>query len=161
LQAGCIELLAGDPAAAERELRPAYETLERMGNWANLGYVAPTLADALFMQGRDEEALRLTELTERITSTWDVQGQIAWRRVRAKLLARRGQVEEAKQLAHAATALAGRTDFVLEHAQAVADLAEVLRLAGESKESAAAVHEAIRLYEEKGNIAAAAGLAST
>jgi tetratricopeptide (TPR) repeat protein len=161
MQAGCIELLAGDSAAAERELRPAYKTLERMGNWGNLGYVAPTLADALFMQGRDEEALRLTELTERITNTWDAQSQIAWRRVRAKLLARRGQVEEAKQLAHAATALAGRTDFVTDHAQAVADLAEVLRLAGESKESAAAVHQAIRLYEEKGNIAAAARLAST
>lgn len=44
---------------------------------------------------------------------------------------------------------------------AVADLAEVYRLAGRSEESAAAVQEAIRLYEEKGNIAAAAALAAT
>ena len=33
--AGYIELLAGDPAAAERELRPACEALERLGNWAS------------------------------------------------------------------------------------------------------------------------------
>jgi hypothetical protein len=36
-----------------------------------------------------------------------------------------------------------------------------LRLAGRWEESAAAVQEAIRLYEQKGNIAAAAALAST
>lgn len=160
-EAGYIELLAGDAAAAERELRPACEALERMGNWGNLAVLAPMLADALFMQGRDEEALRLTELTERIVNAWDVEPQIAWRRVRAKLFARRGQVEEAERLAREATALAARTDFLDDHAQAVADLAEVLRLAGRPKQSAAAVQEAIRLYEAKGNIAAAARLAGT
>jgi hypothetical protein len=41
------------------------------------------------------------------------------------------------------------------HAQAVADLAEVLRLSGQSNESVAVAREAIRLYEDKGNIVAA------
>jgi class 3 adenylate cyclase/tetratricopeptide (TPR) repeat protein len=153
-----IEMLAGDAAAAERELRPACEALERMGNWGNLAVLAPILADVLFVQGRDEEALTLTELTERIASTWDVQPQIAWRRVRAKLLARRGDVEEAERLAREATALAARTDFVTDRAQAAADLAEILRLVGRPKEAAAALQEALRLYEEKGNVAAGEAL---
>jgi class 3 adenylate cyclase/tetratricopeptide (TPR) repeat protein len=153
--AGYVELLAGDAPAAERELRPACEALEAMGNWGNLAYLAPTLADALFLQGRDEEALELTELGERITNAWDAQPQILWRRVRAKLLARRGQGEEAELLAREATALAARTDFLEERAEAVADLAEVLRFAGRSEESAAALEEAIGLHERKGNVVAA------
>ena len=76
--------------------------------------------------------------------------------MRAKLLARRGDVEGGERVAREATALAARTDFLDGRAQAVADLAEVLRLAGRQKESEAAVREAIRLHEQKGNIAAAA-----
>jgi hypothetical protein len=41
-------------------------------------------------------------------------------------------------------------------AQTVADLAEVLRLAGKVEASVVARHEAISLHEEKGNVAAAA-----
>ncbi len=109
--------------AAERELRPAWEALERMGNWGNLTFLAPELAEALLVQGRDEEAIGLTELTERIANPWD--------------------------------ALAARTDFLDDRARAVADLAEVLRLAGRPKESAAALEEAIGLHERKGNVVAA------
>ena len=86
---------------------------------------------------------------------------MGWRRVRAKLLARRGDVEAAERLAREATSRAARTDFLDLRAHAVADLAEVLRLAGRSEESAAAVQEAIRLYERKGNTAAAAALSAT
>jgi class 3 adenylate cyclase/tetratricopeptide (TPR) repeat protein len=59
--AGFIELLAGDPAAAERELRHACETLERIGELGYLASAAPPLLDALYLQGRDEEALQLAE----------------------------------------------------------------------------------------------------
>jgi class 3 adenylate cyclase/tetratricopeptide (TPR) repeat protein len=159
-QAGYVELLAGDAAAAERELRPACEALERMGDWGHLATVAPMLADALSGQGRDDEALRMTERAERITRPDDVDAQVGWCRVRGKLLARRGDLEEAERLAREATTLAARTDHIDLRAQTVVDLAEVLRLAGRPEESAAAVQEAARLYEEKGNIAAAAALAA-
>jgi tetratricopeptide (TPR) repeat protein len=81
--------------------------------------------------------------------------------VRAKVLARRGEFEEAERLAREATARAASTDYLDLRARAAADLAEVLRLAGRPDESAAAVQEAIRLHEEKGNVAAAAQLAGT
>jgi class 3 adenylate cyclase/predicted ATPase len=160
--AGEIELLAGDPAAAERELRPACEALERIGELGYLASAAPLLADALYLQGRDDEALLMTErwAPERLTVPEDVDAQVGWRRVRAKLLARRGDVEAAERLAREATASAARTDFLDLRAHAVGDLAEVLRLMGRSEESAAAVQEAIRLYEQKGNIAAVAALAA-
>jgi len=160
---GEIELLAGDPEAAERELRPACETLERIGELGYLSSAAPPLADALYLQGRDDEAFLVTERWDpkRLTVPEDVDAQVGWLRVRAKLLARRGDFEAAERLAREATARTARTDFLDLHARAVADLAEVLRLAGRSEESAAAVQEAIRLYEQKGNIAAAAALETT
>ena len=39
-----IELLAGDPAAAERELRPALEQLQEIGERGNLASIAAQLA---------------------------------------------------------------------------------------------------------------------
>jgi class 3 adenylate cyclase/transposase InsO family protein/tetratricopeptide (TPR) repeat protein len=158
LQAGPLELLAGDAAAAERELRPAYEALERMQDWGHLSSIAPRLAEAVALQGRDEEALALTERVESMTVPEDVDAQVSWRRVRAKVLARRGEVEEAERLAREATSLAARTDYIDLHAHALADLAEVLRLVGRPEESPSALEEAIRLYEEKGNVAAAGNL---
>jgi tetratricopeptide (TPR) repeat protein len=85
-QAAYVELLASDASAAERELRPACEALERMGSWADFVSAAYRLADALFLQGRDEEALRLTELAERSAaprlrmSTWRSAGGACGRR---------------------------------------------------------------------------------
>jgi hypothetical protein len=86
----------------------------------------------------------------RRASRQDAETAIGWRRVRAKVLARRGEPAEGERLAREAIALAARTDYLHYHAQAVADLAEVLRLSGRSKESAAVAKEAIRLYEKKG-----------
>ena len=75
--------------------------------------------------------------------------------MRAKLLARAGELDEAVRLGSQAVALAERTDYLDVHAQAIADLAEVLRLADRPEESGAALEQAIRLYEQKGNVAAA------
>jgi tetratricopeptide (TPR) repeat protein len=160
--AGYVELLAGDAEAAERELRPACEGTERVGELGFLSSIAPMLFDALYLQGRDEEALRLNDRwrAEDLTSPEDADAQVGWRRVRAKLLARRGDLDEAERLGREAVAIASGTDFLEARAHAVADLGEVLRLAGRSRESATTLAEAIRLYDEKGNIVAAANLRS-
>jgi class 3 adenylate cyclase/tetratricopeptide (TPR) repeat protein len=153
-QSGPIELLAGDAAAAERELRAAYDTLERIENWGHLASIVPPLADALFALGRDDEGLGLTEFAERLTVPEDVDGQVGWRRVRAKLLARRGEIDAAERLAREATAMSSATDYLDLRAQAHADLAAVLRMVGRSADATEALEEAIRLHEAKGNIAA-------
>ena len=92
---------------------------------------------------------------ERLTVPEDVDAQVGWRRARAKLLARTGELDEAERLAREATALAAGTDFLDLRGQAAADLGEVLRLAGRPQESAAALAEALELFEEKGNFVAA------
>ena len=61
---GPIELLAGDPAAAERELREGFETFEEMGETGILSTLAALLAEAVLAQGRDVEAEELTRTSE-------------------------------------------------------------------------------------------------
>ena len=157
---GFVELLAGDAAAAEHELRVACEALERVGELGYLSSIAPLLGEALLGQGRNEEAFELSERLrpERLTGAEDADAQVGWRRVRAMLLARMGDLEEAERIGREATTIASTTDYLDLRAKAFADLTEVLRLAGKPEESTAATHEAIRLYEQKGNIVAAAAL---
>jgi class 3 adenylate cyclase/tetratricopeptide (TPR) repeat protein len=158
--AGYVELLADDTAAAERELRAACEGTERFGELGYLSSIAPVLVDAVYLQGRNDEALRLSEQwrPERLTVPEDADAQVGWRRVRAKVEARRGDFDEAERLGRGAVAIASGTDFLDLRAHATADLGEVLRLAGRAQESAGALEEAIRLYEEKGNVVAAGKL---
>jgi hypothetical protein len=96
----------------------------------------------------------------RLTVPEDVDGQVGWRRVRAKLLARRGDFEDAEHLARDATDRAARTDYLELRAEASADLADVLRLANRPSEAAAALDEAIGLHEQKGNVVEARRLRS-
>jgi hypothetical protein len=83
-----------------------------------------------------------------------------WRGARAKVLARRGQADEAQALAREGVAIIRQTDYILYHADALTDLAEVLRLGDQASEAAAAANEARLLYEQKGNIIAARHLQS-
>jgi hypothetical protein len=71
---------------------------------------------------------------------------------------RKGDLSEAERLARSAVAIASAVEYLDAHARAVADLGEVLRLAGRPGEAAAALEEAIGLYEAKGNVAAATSL---
>ena len=158
LEAGRVELMAGRPDAAEHALRPAFVTLENMGDRGHLVTLAPVLADALLAQGNAEEAAPLLELTERWAIEDDIDPQIARRRVQAKLLAGRGEFDAAEKLGREAVELAGRTDFFCDHAFALEDLAEVLQLAGRGSESRAPLEHALRLYDQKGNLVSGAAV---
>ena len=56
-----VELLAGNPAAAEKSLRAGYRALEEMGERAFRSTIAAFLGRAILEQGRDEEAEDLAE----------------------------------------------------------------------------------------------------
>ena len=62
--AGWVELLAGDFAKAERELRWGYDTLTAIGELSWLSTVEAILAEALYDQGRHDEAEQLTRASE-------------------------------------------------------------------------------------------------
>jgi class 3 adenylate cyclase/predicted ATPase len=158
LEIARIELIAERPEAAERAARLGVETLESMGDRGHLVTLAPVLADALVMQGRDDEAVPFLELSQRWALDDDIDPQIAWRRVKAKVLARRGDLEPAEKLGREAVAIANRTDWPHDTAMALEDLAEVLALAGRSTESVSVREDAVRRYEQKGNVVSAARL---
>ncbi|MGZ4385114.1 MAG: ATP-binding protein, partial [Gaiellaceae bacterium] len=148
----------GDAAAAEaeHEIRPAYDALKRIGEKSHFSSMAHALANAVYLQGRFDEAEELTIECEEACRANDVHSQILWRSIRAKVLARRGELEAAERLAAEAVSLAADSDFYPAHADAHMDLGEVLELAGKRAAAATSVGEALRLYELKGNALMAA-----
>jgi class 3 adenylate cyclase/tetratricopeptide (TPR) repeat protein len=147
---GDIELFAGDPAAAEAELRTGVEIFERAGEKGILSTVAFNLAEAVYRQGRYDEAGKFARRSAELANPDDISSQTGSRRVLAKVLAQRGELEEAERLSVEAVALIDATDALFEQAITLVDRAEVLRLAGRKREAAEALDEAIRLYEAKG-----------
>jgi tetratricopeptide (TPR) repeat protein len=75
--------------------------------------------------------------------------------VRAKAIANGGRLAEGEQLAREAVALAQDTDDINLHGDALMALAEVLRLAERPDEAAPFIDQALRLYEQKGNLVSA------
>jgi DNA-binding SARP family transcriptional activator len=143
-----------DPVTAERDLRPVYEGLKKIGEQSHFCSCATMLAQAVYAQGRYDEADKLAQDAERSARPNDVHSHIIWRGTRAKVLARRGQFEAAESLAREAVEFAEQSDFLHSHADALADLAEVHRLAGRPTEAIAAIEAAIELHEAKGNVLA-------
>ena len=153
--AGRIELIAGDPVGAERQLREGYEELERIGETGYLSTVAGLLAEAVLMQGRLDEAVGLSEVSERSAVRDDFDSQGAWRSARAEALAEQGHFAEAERLAREAIDLLDPTDFLMNRADAHTALAAVLRLAGRPDEAVAELQAAVELHERKGDVVSA------
>ena len=149
-EAARAELFAGDPATAERKLRPGLEMLERIGNHGHWVTAAIVLADALLEQRRAAEAEALADQAEVWAMQEDIDPQIGRRRIKARVLALRDEFDEAERLAREAVELASRTDYLENEALARADLAEVLELAGRSDEARTELERALRLYDQKG-----------
>jgi hypothetical protein len=84
-----------------------------------------------------------------------VVSQIKWRGVRAKVLGRRGDHEQAERLAREAVPLGRSIDFPGCQADALLDLANALRLAHRDHAAASAADEAAVLYERKREVASA------
>jgi len=147
----CVDLVAGDPGAAERELRPALARLEQAGERGNLASLAAQLAEACHAQGRDEDALAAAARSKAAASEDDVHAQVAWRSARAKALAHLDSGAAALP-AREAVALAESTDSPVLAVDALCALATVL---GGSDEGRAHAQRALALAEEKGDAAAA------
>ena len=152
LDVAIVELLAGDPAAAERELRPDCEMLQGLGETYFLSTMAATLARAVLEQGRDEEALALTITAEKSAADDDVDAQAHWRCVRSLILARRGELGDAESLARAGLDLALQQETPALRGTAHSDLAAVLSRAGRAEEARRALEDAIVIYQAKGDL---------
>jgi predicted ATPase/class 3 adenylate cyclase len=150
-----VEMLAGDPVAAEAELRHGYEYLEEMGEQGVRSTLAAFLADVLCAQGRDEEALHFAEVSAEAAGSDDLVTQVVWRAARAKALARHDKANAGERLAREAADLVRKTDFADLQASTLLSLAQVLGYAGRSVEATPLVQEALGILERKGNVVAA------
>ena len=150
-----VEWLAGDLAAAERELREGYVALGDLGDLGTRATVAAFLSRVLQARGRTEEAESLARLVADTASEHDLWSQVLHRLTSARLAAGAGRLAEAEELARAAVAIVDGTDLLDLHADALLDLAEVLRLAGREEEARESAAAALDLYLRKGNEVAA------
>ncbi|MEO6061673.1 MAG: hypothetical protein ABIQ99_07030, partial [Thermoflexales bacterium] len=151
-----IELLAGDLAGAEQEVRADYSFLSQMGEKYFLPSMAALLSRLVRDQGRDAEALELSKVAEAIAAEGDIEPQAMWRLVRAPIIARSGDLVVAEALARDALALARQTDMPVLQADAWAELATVLGMAGRYDEARQSMREAIEQYVSKGDIVSTA-----
>jgi class 3 adenylate cyclase/tetratricopeptide (TPR) repeat protein len=157
VSAGRVEMLAGDYAAAELELRRGFGLLETMGERYLRSTVAALLARALVELDRLEEAEAFTEQAEELAGADDVETQATLRAVRARVLLRRQSQGEAARLGSEVLELLLSTDSAVMKVEAMGDLGEVFY--DDSDPTASWVlTEAIKLAELKGNVVAASHL---
>jgi class 3 adenylate cyclase/tetratricopeptide (TPR) repeat protein len=151
-----VEMLADDASAAERSVRTSCGLLEELGDTGYRSTATGRLAESLYALGRFDEAERESRVAEKLTGPDDLVSQALWRQVRAKVLARAGHHAEAEQLARNAISLVEQTDMLDSLAHGVADLAEILTLAGGVDDAEQKLRHAQTLFERKGNAVLAA-----
>ena len=148
LFAGYIELMVGEPIAAEPHFRNALEGLDALGVGVDAGQAAALLARSVLAQGRVDEADLYATESERLAGH-NLKTAIAWRAVRAEILAAQNQHDEAVAMAREAVAVAAGTDLVLDHADACLALGRVLAAAGDARGASDAGRDAEALYALK------------
>jgi class 3 adenylate cyclase/tetratricopeptide (TPR) repeat protein len=152
IEAGKVELLAGDAAAAERVLRPSFEELERMGEGGYLSLAAALLAVAVVAGGRAAEGEELTYISERAASPDDLPSQVALRIARAAALRAVGDFLAAESFLREALRLAEASDDVNSRADALLALGEILQERGCPDDARNAAEGAVELYARKRNM---------
>ncbi len=104
------------------------------------------------MAGRDREADRHARRCAALATDDDASAQVVWRQVRARVLARRGEVRRALELAREAIEIALTSDHLNLQADSMVDLAHRLRGSRRADEDATtALRTALGIYEAKGN----------
>ena len=154
--AGMVELWAGHPDAAERVLRGGLEALEAIRETGYYSTASALFAEAVYRQGRLDEALEFTVISERAAAPDDVDSQGAWRGTRAKVLATRGDFEQAIELVEEALAVGERYGAPVQTGELLMAAAEVFRLSGARDRSEEMLSRALSCFERKGHLPLAA-----
>jgi DNA-binding SARP family transcriptional activator len=143
---GPVDLLAGDPEAAERELRLGIELLAGRANEDAVAYRSALLALTLLAQGRRDAAADALRVAQPLKIMTRITHGLATARVHDDVPAARYAVD-----------VAASTEALNLQADAQATLADLLD-ARDREEAAYRRRLALRLYEQKGNVIAAHGL---
>lgn len=127
-----------------------------MHNRSQGSTAAALLALALVEQGRDDEAPEYADLAAAWAASDDTASQTRQLAVRARVLARCGELAAAEAAVRAGVAQSKASDDLSQRGDALVNLAFVLERAGRADEAADALREALALYERKGNVVAGA-----
>ena len=147
-----IEFLAGDPEAAVAAGEESCRLREELGRWAELSTTAGGLALVYAELGRLDDAERWAARAEKLGAPEDAVTHMLWRQARARVQARRGELEEAERLVREAIEIGETTEDLNSKAEARADLGEALALADRHEEAAGAVEAALARFEAKENV---------
>jgi DNA-binding SARP family transcriptional activator/tetratricopeptide (TPR) repeat protein len=161
-----IKELMGDENGAEEDLMAVwlhFRDIRGDNAEARALRAAASLARLYCDQGRWDEAAEYLAYGEEVDRAPPVYGKVytdVRLAARARVAANRGRASEALELARTALDVIEWRNSPNDHAQVLLALAEVQRAAGDSIDADAAVLKALELYEQKGNIAAAARLSA-
>jgi class 3 adenylate cyclase/tetratricopeptide (TPR) repeat protein len=153
IQAPEIERLAGDPARALEFSKLGCAMLEEAGERSWLSTAVGFAGQAYYELGDLDNALEAANRAAELGASDDAITQMVVRQVRAKVLAHRGDPEEAERLAREATELGEAVDMPCGTGEAYEDLGHVLYLAGKTVEAEQAIERAIEIYDAKGAVA--------
>jgi tetratricopeptide (TPR) repeat protein len=149
---GEVELFIGDLAAAERAFRAASDFLDERGERNFYPTAAAGLARACFHQNRPDEAWEALRAAEATTASDDFITVVWALGTRGRLLALDGRLDEAREVAERGVALALETDDLNLHADSLIELADVVQ---DVTRARAALEDAVRVAERKGNVVVA------
>jgi tetratricopeptide (TPR) repeat protein len=155
IDSGPVELLAGDPVAAEAELKKDHDALDAMGERNYISTIAGLLAEAVYRQGRFEEAATHAAFCEAIAAPSDVYSQYLCRGIKGKLLARDGAGNDGVDLAQTGVDESRKSDDIEGQGNALLFLAEANAAAGRTNDAIRSAKEACALFEAKGNVISA------
>ncbi len=148
---GDIEMMAGDPAAAEISFRKEYELHRRLGDEGHGSTSAAYLSLALARLARSDEAEELATIARTIGADDDLATQASARSAQALIRSGRGEHSEARRLAQEAVDLYAEAQSPWFQGDTWMILAEVARAAGVPDEAIDAARAASAAYERKGH----------
>jgi len=150
------EFFAGRLRESEDDLRFGYDVLDEMGEKGYLSTLAATLAVVLRAQDRHDEAEAYAQEARELGAEDDRSTQLYWRCAQAEVLASRGEIDEARRLVQEAQEVIDATDMTIDRAAALLSRAFVEKAAGNRDRARIALEQALGLFEEKGDVTAAA-----
>jgi class 3 adenylate cyclase/tetratricopeptide (TPR) repeat protein len=155
IAAARVESLAGDFAAAEAELRRDEADLAQLDERYYRPSIAGALARVLVLEGKNEEAEHYARVAREVADPEDTDPQVLWRSVRARVLAQRGEIEEALELSQQAVELTQDTEDVILKADTLVDRSAVLAMSSEPELAGPPLEAALELFVQKGDVVSA------
>jgi len=147
-----VHRLAGDAAAAETELRAAYEIAQRVGDRTAASWSACRLAQVLIEQGRGDDAGPFIDAAEQVPLVMNRTRVLG---ARARRLADFGD-DGAAQLVDDLVAALAAVEVPNVRVDGLVDAAEAMAALGDAPAAIGHANAALVLAERKGNVARAA-----